>query len=132
MRVLFYLIELRKHLDRSEDKLKSAHILLENNQITDSIGEAYYSIYHATMAILILKDIHPRTHSGLISEFGLHFVKNGTIEDVYAKILAKAETKRIMADYDVDYQPSPKEAESIIKDAQKFHERIKEAINQLK
>ncbi len=40
------MIELRKHLDRSEDKLKSAHILLENNQITDSIGEAYYSIYH--------------------------------------------------------------------------------------
>jgi len=29
MRVLFYLIELRKHLDRSEDKLKSARILLE-------------------------------------------------------------------------------------------------------
>ena len=44
MRVLFYLIELRKHLDRSEDKLKSARILLENNQTTDSIGEAYYSI----------------------------------------------------------------------------------------
>ena len=51
------MIELRKHLDRSEDKLKSARILLENNQTTDSIGEAYYSIYHATMAILILKDI---------------------------------------------------------------------------
>lgn len=32
------------------------------------------------MAILILKDIHPRTHSGLILEFGLHFIKNGTIE----------------------------------------------------
>lgn len=71
-------------------------------------------------------------HSGLVSEFGLHFVKNGTIEDVYAKILVKAETKRIMADYDVDYRPSLKEAESIIEDAQKFLERIKEAISQLK
>lgn len=37
-----------------------------------------------------------------------------------------------MADYDVDYRPSLKEAESIIEDAQKFLERIKEAISQLK
>lgn len=54
---------------------------------------------------------------GLYSEFALHFVKDGTIEDDYAKILAKAETKRIMADYDIDYEPSFREAESIIKDA---------------
>lgn len=94
-----YLKELEKYLNRSEVKLKSARILLENNQTADSIGEAYYYRYHATRALLILKDIHPRTHSGLIVDFGLHFVNDGTIEDFYAKILAKAETKRIMADY---------------------------------
>lgn len=60
------------------------------------------------MAVLVLKDIHPRTHSGIISEFGLRFVKDGTIEDIYAKILSKAETKRVKADYDVDYRPSHK------------------------
>jgi uncharacterized protein (UPF0332 family) len=42
--VWFYLSELEKHLDRSEDKLKSARILLENHQSADSIGESYYSI----------------------------------------------------------------------------------------
>ncbi len=129
--VWFYLSELEKHLDRSEDKLKSARILLENHQSADSIGESYYSIYHATMALLTLRDIHPRTHSGLISEFSLNFVKDGSIEDVYAKILVKAETKRVMADYDIDYRPSIKEAESIIHDAEEFFIRIKKAINEL-
>jgi uncharacterized protein (UPF0332 family) len=53
------------------------------------------------MALLKLRNIHPRTHSGLISEFGLNFVKDGTIEEDYARYLVKAETKRVMADYDV-------------------------------
>lgn len=54
MMVWFYLKELEKYLNRSEVKLKSARILLENNQTADSIGEAYYSRYHATRALLIL------------------------------------------------------------------------------
>ncbi|BDZ71444.1 HEPN domain-containing protein [Methanobacterium petrolearium] len=124
--------ELEKHLERSEDKLESAHILLENNQIADSISTSYYSIYHATMALLKLRNIHPRTHAGLISEFGLKFIKNGTIEEDYARMLVKAETERIKADYDVDYTPSRREAEDVFKDAENFLHRIKKAIEELK
>ncbi len=46
--VWFYLKEVEKHLDRSEGKLKSAIILFENGRTADSIGESYYSLYHAT------------------------------------------------------------------------------------
>jgi len=36
-----------------------------------------------------------------------------------------------MADYDIDYRPSQKEAESIIHDAEEFFIRIKKAIHEL-
>jgi uncharacterized protein (UPF0332 family) len=36
-----------------------------------------------------------------------------------------------MADYDIDYQPSRKEAESIIHDAEEFLIRIKKAVKEL-
>lgn len=132
MMVWYYLKELEKHLYKSKEKLETARILLEKRRITDSIGESYYSIYHATMALLKLRNIHPRTHSGLISEFGLNFVKDGTIEEDYARYLVKAETKRVMADYDVDYMPTEEEAEEIFHDAEKFLDRIKKAIEELK
>lgn len=80
--------EWEKHLKRAEEKLKSAHILFDNNMFADSVSESYYSMYHAAKALLSLKNIYPRTHAGLVSQFGLKFVTEGLIEDFYAKSLA--------------------------------------------
>ena len=44
--------------------------------------------------------------------------------------MAKAEAKREKADYDI-YEPSEEEAEDIVKDAEKFLVRIKEAIKEI-
>ncbi len=63
--------EWQKHLERAEEKLQAAGILFENNMLNDTISEAYYSMFHAANAVLSLKDVHPKTHKGLISEFGL-------------------------------------------------------------
>ena len=54
------------------------------------------------------------------------------IEEFFAKSLAKAETRREKADYDIYYEPSEEEAESILEDAENFLERIKRAIKELK
>jgi len=54
------------------------------------------------------------------------------IEELYAKSLAKAETRREKADYDIYYEPSDEEAESILEDAENFLERIKRAVKELK
>jgi len=55
----------------------------------------------AVSAILLSKDITVKTHKGLIIKFGLEFVNKG------------------------------KEVESVIEDAKKFLERIKDAIDEL-
>jgi len=61
----------------------------------------------------------------------LQFVTEGLIEELYAKNLAKAEAKREKADYDIYFEPSEEEAEDIVKDAEKFLVRIKEAIKEI-
>jgi|GEM_PF-4911680 len=112
--------EWEKHLERAEEKLKSAHILFDNNMFADSVSESYYSMYHAAVekseifwaskskilkakALLSLKNVYSRTHAGPVSQFGLNFVIEGFIEEFYAKSLAKAETGREKANYDVFY-----------------------------
>ncbi len=118
-------------MERAEEKMSSANLLFENNMFGDAISEAYYAMFHAAKSLLTLKDIHPKTHTDVVSQFGLQFVNDGLIEELYAKSLAKVQIRREKADYDIYYEPSEKEAESVIGDAEGFLERIKEAIKEV-
>ncbi len=124
--------ECKKHLERSEEKLTSANLLFENNMFADAISEAYYSMFHAAKSLLALKSVYPKTHAGVISQFGLQFVTVGLIEEFYAKSLAKTQIKREKADYDIYYEPSKEEAESVIEDAERFLERIMRVMDEMK
>ena len=115
-------------MERAEEKLRSANLLYENKMFADTISEAYYAMFHVAKALLALRDIFPKTHAGVVSQFGLQFVNEGLIEELYAKSLAKAQTKREKADYDIYYEPSKEEAESIIEDAEDLLVRVKDAI----
>ena len=43
---------------------------------SEAISEAYYAMFHAAKALLALRGIHPKTHAGVVSQFGLQFVKD--------------------------------------------------------
>ncbi len=119
-------------LEKAESKLNSAKILFENRVYDDAISRAYYCMYYAAKAILCLKEKHPRTHRGVVSQFGLEFVKEGLIEEYYARAITTAQERREMADYDIHYTPSEEEAESIVEDAERFLERIRRAIDEIR
>ncbi len=52
-------------------------------------------------ALLLTKDVSPKTHKGLIAKFGEEFMKMEDNARSYATILHKAEDMREMADYGV-------------------------------
>jgi len=83
----------------------------------EAISESYYAMFHAAKSLLALKSVYPKTHAGVVSQFGLQFVNKGFIEELYAKSLAKAQTRREKADYDIYYEPSEEETESALEDA---------------
>ncbi len=119
-------------LEKAESKLNSAKILLENGIYDDAISRAYYCMYYAAKAILCLKEKYPRTHRGLVSQFGLEFVREGLIEEYYARAITTAQERRERADYDIHYIPSEEEAESIVEDAERFLERVRRAIDEIR
>ena len=123
--------EYEKYLERAYEVLDSAKILFENEKYNSSVAQAYYAMFYAAKALLSVKDIHPKTHRGVIAEFGLEFINKGFIEEMYGKTIAKGLQLRERADYDVYYKASRDEAEDIIKDAERFTERIREAIDKI-
>jgi len=72
--------EHKKYLERAYESLESAKILFENEKYNASISQTYYTMFYASKALLSLKKIYPKTHRGVISEFGLKFVNEGFIE----------------------------------------------------
>jgi uncharacterized protein (UPF0332 family) len=118
-------------LERAATKLSAAKILLREGYFDDAVSRAYYSMYFAARAILLTKDIVPKTHRGLISKFGLEFIDDGFIEKTYGNALNVAKEDREEADYSIICEITEEEAKSVITDADAFLKRINEAIEKL-
>ena len=123
--------EIKLHLKFAEEELASANALFELGYYRDAISRAYYSMFHAAKALLLTKGINPKKHSGVVKMFGLHFVTEGFIEEIYVKALSRAFALRSRADYDIYYSPASEEAREIVESAEAFLERIKNALEMI-
>lgn len=66
-------------LENAHEKLAAAKDLLDNKHYKDSVSRSYYAIFTAARALLAIKKLDSAKHSGVISLFNQHFVKNGLI-----------------------------------------------------
>lgn len=115
-------------LEKAEICLNDAKLLLENNSLTASSNRAYYAIFHGARAVLAIDGEDRKRHSGVISYFQEHYIKNGVFEKIYSYILQNAFEIRQEADYEDFYVISRSEAVQQVENAEKFLSRIKEYI----
>ena len=119
----------RYRLEKSYEKLKSAIDLLNNEDYADSLGRSYYAIFSATRAILALKGLDSRKHTGVISLFNRNFVKTGVVSKELSKIIESAKINREKSDYGDFVEVSREMAEHQIGKARGFIKEIEKAIN---
>lgn len=118
-------------LENAHEKLAAAKDLLDNKHYKDSVSRSYYAIFTAARALLAIKKLDSSKHSGVISLFNQHFVKNGLICKEASKLLERAKLYREQADYGDFYIISHKEAEAQIKSAIQFIKEVEKVIEQL-
>lgn len=82
-------------------------------------------MYHAAKAALSTLNIFPKTHEGVVSEFGIRFVLTGTFPKELGRNLADAKAARETYEYSVTAEIERPEAETILSNAQKFVDTIK-------
>ena len=123
-----YMEEIKHHLEKAHGKLNAARVLYENKIYEDCVSRAYYSMFHAAKAVLLLKGIKPKKHRGVIQKFGLEFVNEGYISRVLGKAFSTAREDREYADYDVYVEITKEEAETTINDAEQFLEAIENVV----
>lgn len=81
-------------IDKANESLKGAQLLLKSELNDEAVSSAYYAMFHMAKALLLTIKEEPATHHGLITIFGLKFIKPKVIESVYNDMLIDAKESR--------------------------------------
>ena len=94
-------------LAKAETALRAARILLDSGDSDGACNRAYYAMFDAARASLMATNVafadeQAKTHSGLISIFGLHIAKTALVDRGLGRMFNKAHEIRLVADYTGD------------------------------
>ncbi len=116
-------------LQKSRENLKSADILIKAGMYGDSLSRSYYAIFTAARALLALKQLDSKKHSGVISLFNRHYVKTGIVDRTIGKELNKARLRRESSDYADFYLVDKKEAVNQFETAKRFIDAVENILS---
>lgn len=111
---------IKGYIQKAEGKLGVARRLFASGDYEDSVSRAYYAVYHATQALLLTEGQRAETHRGVITLFGLLFVKTGKFNRNLGKFLANLKDDRESGDYEVFSYIEKETAETALKEAEEF------------
>jgi uncharacterized protein (UPF0332 family) len=85
---------------KARETYNEVSLHIENKLWATAVNRLYYACYYAVIALLIDKGIQPQTHAGVRQMFGLHFIKNGILENEVGKFFSDIYDIRQTGDYD--------------------------------
>ncbi len=107
-------------LARARRMLEAAALLHASGFHEDAVSRAYYAVFHAASALLATIGRTVRTHDGLRSAIGQHFVRTGQLDARFARVLARVAADRNDADYNAASTFGPEDSREALADATAF------------
>ena len=114
--------EVRLHLERADDCIKDAELLLSADRNYAAVGRGYYAMFHSATAALLHKGIKRHSHQGIISSFGREFIKTGQVEPKFHKYFTEAFDLRLESDYQPIVEITQGQAQKVVERAKEFIE----------
>ena len=109
-------------MEKADRFLAQAEMVREMQQWDLAANRFYYACFHAVQALFIHNGLASKTHSGMLRQFGLHFIKTGIIEDRLGGFLTRMEQLREKGDYNCVFSINEEELDTIVAPA---HELVK-------
>src|SRR3989338_2015363 len=121
----------KSYIEKADNCLKSAKLLLQNSLYENSVSMSYYAMYNSLTALLFKTGIKCENHAGSIVLFKKLF---GRLE--LFKIISSAKEERIDKQYYVtsekNFVLTKESAEDMVKKAEDFLLKMKLSITDLK
>ena len=86
-------------LKKARSFMDEVDFLVNSKFYLTAINRLYYSCFHATKALLLTKDLVPKTHSGVITMLNHEFVSRDLFDKSQAAFFSKLMQERIDDDY---------------------------------
>ena len=86
-------------LAKAKQLFAEVEVLIDNSFYNTAINRLYYSCFHATKALLLTKDLIPKTHSGTATILHQYFVLTNEFDASHASFFGKLMQERIEDDY---------------------------------
>ncbi len=86
-------------MEKAEITFQEGILLYNEKHYNGAVNRFYYSCFHAVRAVLATKGYDAPKHSGIISLFNKHFVKEGLFGRHISKIITLVFSERSDADY---------------------------------
>jgi len=102
--------------------VSTAKTMLSGGNARAAASRAYYAMFYIATALLLDKNLTFSKHTAVISAFGKHFVREGSIPPEYHGYLRRAHELRGGADYDLSMPISQERVVETIGYAEKFVE----------
>ena len=121
------LITLR--LQRAKETILEAKGNMQLGYWRIAANRLYYACFYAVSALLLKNNITANSHSGVISQLSLHFVKNGFISKEQGKFFRNLFELRQTGDYDDWITIEAEDVLSRLEPTEKFIAEIENLIN---
>ena len=115
-------------LDKAERFMQQAEMVRNLQQWDLAANRFYYACFHAVQALFIHYGLASKRHAGMLSQFGLHFIKTGLIEDRLGGFLTRMEQLREKGDYNCIFSVSEDDLGTIVEPAHEIVKVIKDII----
>jgi len=116
--------EAKSLIERASKYLRSARLLLNEDDFESSVSRTYYAMFFSVQALLLLKNLSFSSHKGVVSAFGEYFVKTNIFPKEMSKELSRAFEMRAMGDYEYTFVISEDEARAILISGERFVKQI--------
>lgn len=115
-------------MEKAHRFLDQAQMVQEMQQWDLAANRYYYACFHAVQALFIHNGLASKRHSGMLSQFGLHFIKTGLIEDRLGGFLTRMEQLREKGDYNCLFAICKDDLDTIIEPAKELIQVIEEMV----
>ena len=115
-------------LERSDQSLKSARLLVDAGLLLDAESRLYYAAFHAVVALLMTQDLQARSHAGVAQMLGMHFVKTGRLHSDDGRLFARLQKFRLEADYSIAFVLTKEALEDDLTACTSFVQRLRTVI----
>lgn len=116
------------YLEKAWDTYKDAQLAANANSWGMAANRLYYALFHAVTALFVHDGIEVGSHRGIKAKLGQHYVLTGKMAIEHSQFLARMETLRDKADYNIMFIAKEDDVVPNLALAEKFIKNIENIV----